>query len=182
MADVAIVVLTAALVLVTAYYAWQNRQMVQEMRAARAVSILPKVVVRWTYVGPGVGFPHITNVGVGAALDVNVELSFEPGGGFKRRWRAAVLTPGDGSDFLLRAPGGFASLDDLTTAHETMHLVGTCRDALGAEHTIDESIEIRESWQLTQAASERVKTDYQRKMADQLEAIAKAVKEMSKLG
>lgn len=181
MADIAIIVLTAALVLVTAYYAWQNRQMVQEMRAARAVSILPKVVVRWTYVGPGVGFPHITNVGVGAALDVDVELAFEPGGGFKRRWRSAVLTPGDGSDFLLRTPGGFASLDELTQTHETMHLSGSCRDALGNEHTINETVEIRESWQLTQAASERVKVDYQKKMADQLEAIAKAVKEISKL-
>lgn len=97
MNDAAIIVMTAALVLVTAYYAWQNRQMVQEMRAARAVSVLPKVVVRWTYVGPGIGLPHITNVGVGAALDVDVELAFEPGGGFKRRWRSAVLTPGDGA-------------------------------------------------------------------------------------
>ena len=58
------------------------------------------------------------------------------------------------------------------------NLLGTCRDALGNEHTINETIEIRESWQLTQAASERVKTDYQKKMADQLEAIAKAIKEM----
>jgi hypothetical protein len=41
-------------------------------------------------------------------------------------------------------------------------------------------VEIRESWELTQAASERVKQDQQKRMADRLEEIAKAMKEIAK--
>lgn len=43
--DTAIVLLTAALVLVTGYYAWQNHQMVQEMRRSRELSVAPKLVL-----------------------------------------------------------------------------------------------------------------------------------------
>ena len=37
--------LTAALVLVTTYYAWQSHAMVREMRRARGVSIIPKMML-----------------------------------------------------------------------------------------------------------------------------------------
>lgn len=39
--DGAIAVLTLALVVITGYYAWQNRQMVDEMRLSREASARP---------------------------------------------------------------------------------------------------------------------------------------------
>ena len=50
----ATVLLTAALVLVTAYYAWMNRRAVSEMKAARDATLLPKLALEFHRLGPNV--------------------------------------------------------------------------------------------------------------------------------
>jgi hypothetical protein len=66
-------ILTAALVAVTVFYAWQNRKMVGEMKKARDATILPKLALDLHALGPTVFDLAIKNVGPGAALDIDVQ-------------------------------------------------------------------------------------------------------------
>jgi hypothetical protein len=51
--------LTAALVIVTIYYAWQTRQTVAELRRARSASVLPRMAVSIRTLAGGVGFVRL---------------------------------------------------------------------------------------------------------------------------
>src|SRR5947209_8071758 len=66
------VLLTAALILVTGYYAFQNRRMVGEMRRAREVAVMPKLAIEFAFFGPMNVNVAIKNIGPGVALDVDV--------------------------------------------------------------------------------------------------------------
>lgn len=70
--------LTLALVLVTIFYAVQNRRMVGEMAKTRALAILPKLAVEFLHIGPNVMNVAVKNVGPGPALTVDIELTFDP--------------------------------------------------------------------------------------------------------
>jgi uncharacterized membrane protein YfcA len=83
-------VLTAVLVLVTAYYAWQTRRTVIEMKRARATAVLPRVAVKVHTLAGGIGWIRVVNVGPGPALDLDATLTFQPDG-WDTRWRAHVL-------------------------------------------------------------------------------------------
>ncbi len=74
----AIETLTGALVLITGYYAFQNRQMAVEMRRSREATVRPKLAVDVHLLTPMYAMARVTNVGQGPALDVDVELAFEP--------------------------------------------------------------------------------------------------------
>ena len=71
-------ILTAALVLVTAVYAWQNRKMVREMKHARDATILPKLALEFHRLGPNVVDLAIRNVGPGAAIEIDVRTEWVP--------------------------------------------------------------------------------------------------------
>jgi len=71
-------VLTGVLVLVTAYYAWQNQRMVGEMRRSRELSVLPKLAVDLRLQGPTFAQVQVLNVGPGPALAVDLRIAFEP--------------------------------------------------------------------------------------------------------
>ena len=108
--------LTGILVLVTAYYAWQNRKMAQEIAAARKVAVLPKLALDWTMVSPVLGFPTAKNVGPGPALDVDISVHFEPlpgneGSEDVRRWTANVIAPDEEKQFLPPDTGTGGSMD-----------------------------------------------------------------------
>lgn len=66
--------LTAVLIVITAYYAWQTRRAVVEMQRARQLSVRPKLVIAIEMPDPTIGRIAIKNVGAGAALDVDVTL------------------------------------------------------------------------------------------------------------
>ena|SRR5690348_5092026 len=87
---------TLVLVAVTAYYAWQARQMVGEMRAARASQYSPMLVPRivaHTMFGH-LGKYVVQNVGGGPALAIDVRLHLEPGAS---AWhlQTTALAPGE---------------------------------------------------------------------------------------
>lgn len=99
--------MTAVLVILTAYYARLNRRMVAEMRAAREAIVLPhNLVVSVHIFGPGYGTIRVTNVGPGAAIDVDVELRMEPGNEWRVRWTQPVVTAGEAQDFYPHNPPG----------------------------------------------------------------------------
>ncbi len=115
--------LTGALVIITAYYAWQNHRMVKEMREARRLSVLPKLAISIFMHGPTFGMPRLVNVGQGPALDVDINLVFSrrDGSGVEERtWKAGVMPPGETHDFMppLFGVGGLPPGAALALTHE----------------------------------------------------------------
>jgi hypothetical protein len=130
-------ILTGVLVLVTAYYAWQNRRMVREMTATRKVAVLPKLALEWTMASPVLGFPTVKNVGPGPALDVDISVHFVPLPGKDdqaevRRWTASVITSGEEKQFLPpgASNGGSMDTEALAKTYSRIILTGSYRDAL----------------------------------------------------
>jgi hypothetical protein len=167
---VAIVVL----VLVTAYYAWQTREMAKEMRSARLLSLLPKLVLHVKMIGPTFGDVVVRNVGPGAAIDADLALTFEGSEAAEReerRWLAHVIAPGEDHEFL---PGNeIRSMDDLVAKHPTIALEGKIRDAFGQTHVVDERIDVAEFWGRLENANERWVESADRKVVRELEKIRK---------
>jgi len=111
---VAIVVL----VLVTGYYAWQAKRTADEMRSARLLSLLPKLVLDIEMIGPTYGDVVVRNVGPGAAIDADLTLIFEgseAAGREEREWLAHVIAPGEDHEFL--PAHGIGGMDDLVAKH-----------------------------------------------------------------
>ena len=160
------------LVLVTTYYAWHTRQMAQEMRAARLLSLLPKLVLDVEMIGPTFGDVVVRNVGPGAAVDADLTIIFEssdPAEREERRWLAHVVAPGQKHEFL---PGsGIGSMDALVTKHPTIALSGTLRDALGQKHTVAERIDVAPAWARLREANVRWEESTDRRVVRELEKI-----------
>src|SRR4051812_41364550 len=91
--------LTAVLVAITGYYAWQTYRMVEEMEKARAVAVLPRLALKWLGVGPTLSFIRVASVGPGPALDVDVEVIFvpktDPAAELRRRIQTSLMAPGE---------------------------------------------------------------------------------------
>lgn len=92
-------------------------------------------------------FVQVKNVGQGPALEVDIELAFEPieEGSLPRevrRWRVNLIDPGE-DHWFSPAQGGGGSLDihGLAAAFERLTLSGTFRDTLGEIHRVDERFE-----------------------------------------
>lgn len=142
-------ILTAVLVLVTGYYAWQTQEMVQEMRRARGVQVMPRLMPSLRLVGGGHCFPRLLNVGPGSALMVDVEISYEPGGP-SALWSSPVVASGEVHDFYLKEAGiDLARAHQLMQQYSELRLAGTCRTALGDSIPVDEVVNVREFWERT---------------------------------
>jgi hypothetical protein len=158
---VAIVVL----VLVTAYYAWQTHEMAQEMRHARLLSLLPKLVLDVEMVGPTYGLIVVRNVGAGPALDVDLHLLFgdtRTEGIEHRQWLAHVIAPGEPHQFL--PPEGVSDINGLVGRFPIVSLRGELRDALNQAHEVNEQMNLQEWW----LNLERSKHRWQEAPADRL--------------
>lgn len=154
-----VTVLTAALVLITAYYAVQNQRMVKEMRASRELSVLPKLHLdlRPLERSPA-AVVAITNVGQGPAIDVDVALVFEPiekdAPAPERHWRTGVLAPGEVQLVVPPHAGeGVMHFEELGRQYRTVRLTGTLVDSLGVRRPVhDEIQDVAEIWELNRAA------------------------------
>jgi hypothetical protein len=141
MANVALALLTAALVLVTAYYAKQTRETVKEMKAARIEQARPYLIPTIEKLGAGGALPRIINAGTGPALNVKVRMSLLPRGP-DVDYANPYLGPGRGQSLLFPSPGGgpsapYISKVDELTPFQALHLVGECSDTFGKTHPID---------------------------------------------
>jgi hypothetical protein len=150
--DVTISVLTAVLVAITGYYAWQTRQTVEELRRTRAVAVLPRLVLRMCDVGPTTSFIEVMNVGPGPAIDVNVDVSFvsrsegvQPS---QRRLQSSVLVSGESHQVIPKSDQGQGIPDTATLAarFQRIEMTGTLTDALGVRHTVAEQLPDLEEW------------------------------------
>jgi hypothetical protein len=136
---------TFALVLITAYYAWQSWRVVREMRAARMAQYAPVLVARIVLHS---FFDHrgryvLQNVGPGPALAVDVQLRLEPGDVYWRV-RSTALAPGESRPIC--SEGRIVEFDTREHGEQwsTIWLSGACLDIAGTLHRVDLRIPLRE--------------------------------------
>ena len=185
----ATVILTAALVMVTAYYALMNRRAVTEMKAARDVTLLPKLALEFHRLGPNVVDLAIRNVGPGAALNIDVVVewsSVDPEAESPTvRWRRNLMSPGEQVE--LFPPGDLnGNLDVLPTVYRDIKLRGTMEDAASKPYDVDEQFgnitewrdllgDAQESWHPPEA-ERRLADAFSREFKPPLKELSTAVK------
>jgi hypothetical protein len=170
--DIAVGLLTGALVLVTAYYAYQTRETVKELRGARAASIMPKPAMNFDYVGGPNFFAVLANTGTGPALQVDLTMSYEPGGP-RIGWRSPLMSVGERVRFL--GPEGIHVTTELIDKYERVVLSGSCLDALGGTCVVNQTVVLREQWESSVAASRLLDESDSVKMTREVEKIRREI-------
>lgn len=180
--DGAIAVLTLALVVITGYYAWQNRQMVDEMRLARKAGARPHLALCFEPLGPMNVMVGLVNLGPGAALSIDLTIVFHPreGSDFSgetRRWRGELLAAGAQRDFFVPdSTGKMMSIQRLAEAVDRIEMAGTMLDVLGVEHAIRGEIGALDEWdELLRNAHERYKEPSLDKLVKETAKLSKAM-------
>jgi len=175
--------LTAVLVLVTLYYAVQTRQMAGEMRAARRLSVQPKLSIIIHMLARTYGVPRLVNVGQGPALDVNVTLQFprrDESGWEERKWQAAVMPPGEIHDFF--PPGrteDINSMEDFARAFREIVVTGTMRSSLEEDVAVNEtSGDLQEWFEMSAAVQHLWEEEPTRMIAKELANIEQALSKL----
>jgi hypothetical protein len=153
--DVALVALSAALVVVTCIYAYFTWQMVREMKETRLQAIRPRLGLYVRPYGPTGGNLALVSLGPGAALEVAVALQFEPAGE-TRQWSAPVFVPGDDAEFFFpRAEKHeLPNFDELERQNALATARGTMRDIAGNVHEVSEHVDAAAWWRLVSAAQQ----------------------------
>lgn len=175
-------ILTAALVLVTGY-AFTNRRVVTEMKAARDAALLPKLALEFHRLGPNVVDLAIRNVGPGAALNIDVHVEWLPTdqamGPTRIHWRRNLLSPGEQAE--LAPPGDLnGNLEHLPTLFRDILLRGNMQDATGKPYAVDEAFGTITEWRdlLGDAHELWRPPEPERRMADALaKEFAKPIKD-----
>jgi len=145
-------VLALVLVVITAYYAWQTYRMVSEMQRARLAGIEPRLVPVVEYDHPVGGTIYVENIGLGAAFDLDLTLTFEPNG-TTFRLRRYLLRPGARRFWNPAHTGQQENLpqvyhpDAHLPNHTHIHVTGSFRDLLGRRHAIDERTPVENRWE-----------------------------------
>jgi hypothetical protein len=167
-----VAILTLALVLVTIYYAIQNQHMVGEMAAGRRQAVLPKLALGFHRLGPTIVTIAIKNVGLGAALSVDVRMIYDPlpgKDGHEIRWRWPILAPGEQMDFM--PPVDLQeSLNSIPATYQAIRLEGTCTDATGREHEVEDEYGDLSEWRdlLGKAHARFTQPEPEKRLADAL--------------
>jgi hypothetical protein len=140
--DVALVLLTAALVVTTAVYSYFTWRMADEMRKTRVQSLRPRLGLYVRAYGPTGGHIALRSLGPGIALDVLITLRFEPSGE-TRHWRTPVFPPGQEAEFFFpkdeqETIPGFKELEERGIQTS---VVGSMRDVAGAPYDVHEELD-----------------------------------------
>jgi hypothetical protein len=141
--DVAVLVLTAALVFTTAVYAYFTWRMVDEMQKSRLQTLRPRLGLHIHPYSPLGGHVALRSLGPGVALDVGLTLNFEPSGE-TRPWRTPVFPPGEEAQFFFPKIEGnqLPGFQDLEKNGVIVNVHGSMRDISGHEHTIAERFDV----------------------------------------
>jgi len=142
--------LTFVLVCATVYYAFQThaaveetRKTVNEMRAAREIQVMPKLVPTIEILSPNDLLPRVSNMGVGPAINVRIHFHLEPNGP-DATYTAAFMSPGKGQSVFPKTDSGDRIMNVKELApYDTFHIKGECWDALGTRHEVDERFELK---------------------------------------
>jgi hypothetical protein len=136
----------------------QNRRMVAEMAANRALSVRPHLVLELHPFGPAHVDIRLHNVGPGAVhTDVSVGLEFVRVGGQaseQRSFVASVFPLGSHHDF--GVPRDVSDAEDLATKVQSIALHGQAQDIYGNQIDVADQISnVRDWWDRTVKADLR---------------------------
>ncbi len=179
-------VLTAVLVAVTAYYAWQTYRMVEEMRQDRRERATPKIVVDLRSEGAGFVPPSVVNVGLGPALDLDLTMTYVPYEGANlegigyvtRRWRSRLVAPGERHRFLPPTDpvGQPLQMERVAEVFRAVRLTGTCRASFGDTLLVDEEVsDLAEVWELAKGSWHLVDHEADERIVKELKGIGKTL-------
>jgi hypothetical protein len=144
--DVAVVFLTAALVVTTAVYAYFTWRMADEMRQTREQTLRPRLGLYVRPYDPIGGHVALRSLGPGTALDVVITLKFEPSGE-TRDWRTPVFPSGDEAQFIFprNEEGRIPGFNALEAGGVQVSVSGSMRDVAGRAHDVNERLDVA-SW------------------------------------
>jgi hypothetical protein len=148
---------------------------VEELRHARAAAIFPSLSLSLDFPGGGQGFVVLANYGIGPAINVDVTIAYGEDGPCIR-WTTPVLPPGREERFL--APDNTTGMSAMIERFGTIALTGSYEDAMGDEHAASGLVDVKELWDLNVQATHLLDTDYEKKMADELERIRREVEQL----
>jgi hypothetical protein len=174
---VALEILTGLLAAAALVYAGFAGWAAWEMRETRRLSIRPKLALQVLPHGLNHGHLALTNLGPGAALEVDVMLTFEPLGE-SRPWRTDILVPGERAEFMFPSPAVDAppfNFADLERENVRVLLEGSARDVGWNKHAVRDEVDAS-AWSSTVERSRQlyVKPPMQR-IGDELERIRNAL-------
>jgi hypothetical protein len=172
-------VLVGILVLITGYYAWQNRKMVKEMQKARKAQFLPRLKLSLAFLGPTIGIPRVTNIGPGPAIKPYIEIWVEPSKEDKKIFSSPVMLPGQYQDFFYpESDNNLLSLDELEKL-DTLKLKAKYFDIFDKEHEIEDSINLKEYIKILKTSSARYHEDEISKIRKEIELIRKSTEKIA---
>jgi hypothetical protein len=150
---------TVVLVRITRAYARESKRMADEMVAGRKAATTPRLALRMRRPRAGDSgspLPFLQNIGPGDALDISVDLSYEPDlFSWSKRWH--LLRPGEevnvtpfGSDFANRNIGHFPS-------GAVLRMVASCADPHGPERLrFEMALPVKETVELSTATAQEL--------------------------
>lgn len=135
--------LVAALVIVTSYYAVTTRKTLSAVNRSTEVSVKPHIKCSMAIIGADTLFLKVSNVGVGSALNVNLEYSVESIENSNTSWTSSVILPEESYRFYIKNEQDvLLGLTYCSQNQTTIKVVGTYNDILKKEHPIDETINV----------------------------------------
>ncbi len=128
-------ILTAVLVVVTGFYAWQTFEMVKEMRQARQASLMPVLGVDMMPRAPTYCEVRLRNNGLGPAFHVDLTIRFvgRSAETIEGPFRADVVPPGH--EHLFITPRDLGT-EEFVEVYSHIEVSGTIQDAFGTEHKV----------------------------------------------
>jgi uncharacterized protein Yka (UPF0111/DUF47 family) len=139
-----LVLVTAILVGVTAFYALQTKRTVASMEKSNAYQFLPHVKSSLVELGPMDLELQISNVGKGPAKEVNVNFYLKEAPNIKKQWNQPLLVPNDFRKFLIPKNVNEVEthIDYFKNNQTTLIIKSDYRDVLGYSHMNEEVIDV----------------------------------------
>lgn len=134
-----------ALVIITSYYAIQTRRTLAAINKSTETSVLPHLKCSMGVVGVDTLFLKISNVGVGSAINVNLEYEVESISNSSREWMSSIMLPEESYQFYIMNPQNVLIGMNYCSKNQTTIIVnGSYDDILGNNHEISETINVTE--------------------------------------
>jgi hypothetical protein len=159
LAAVGALLASIVLIVVTFAYVVLTGDMVREARQARLDAVRPALGIRIDSVGPVNSLVAVASVGQGAAIDVDITITYHPDkpGGHTHsvRWRTPLMAPGQFAQFMPKDQNGVVQLNTQTLVgmFSKVTVTGTIKDAGGTTHPVDLTLDDVPGWQQLLASS-----------------------------
>jgi len=171
---------TMVLVIITGYYAKQTKKTVTAIEKSAELSIQPHLKASIIMMGPVAIDLKISNVGNGAAKNIELEFWIETKDSTKKNWNKPLLMPKEGEEFFIpdEQKGSQFGIDYFKQNQTTICIKGKYYDILGKGHLIDDKIDVTayvNQFENTQIRYQEKPID---KIATKMEAIEKHLREI----